>query len=171
VVLPDQFLPGIVGDRTELVVDEGDPALWVGDGDDGVFIECGFQVLHLLQGRPECIRCLETLPRMRSSSAQLKTHCGREDQDGTGGKEQQPPEVARPRRVLTHAERTGDRRQTHAANQQGAIAPWTYNEGRSWGSRLHRWGQIGFLPQRQLRGLPQSLGNCNYLEDGRLWIC
>jgi hypothetical protein len=44
VVLADQFFPGVLGDLAELVVDVGDPASLVGEGDDGRFVQGELQV-------------------------------------------------------------------------------------------------------------------------------
>ena len=43
VILPKQFLAGILGDGAELVVDVGDFSLRISDGDDGVLVERGLQ--------------------------------------------------------------------------------------------------------------------------------
>jgi hypothetical protein len=47
VVLADQLFPGVLGDLAELVVDVGDPASLVGEGDDGRFVQGELQVRQL----------------------------------------------------------------------------------------------------------------------------
>ena len=49
VVLAQQFFSRILRDRTELVVHERDPAARIGDGHDGVHVECGPQLGDLLE--------------------------------------------------------------------------------------------------------------------------
>ena len=50
VVLADQLLPGVLGDLAELVVDVGDPAPLVREGDDGRFVQDELQVRQLPEG-------------------------------------------------------------------------------------------------------------------------
>lgn len=45
-VLPDQFFTGVFGDRAELVVNVSDLSLAVGNGDDGMFVECCFDIIQ-----------------------------------------------------------------------------------------------------------------------------
>ncbi len=57
-VLADQLLTGIPGDLAELVVDVGDEAVVIGDGDDGGLVECVAELLELcLRVRPPLVRC------------------------------------------------------------------------------------------------------------------
>jgi hypothetical protein len=44
VVMADEFFPGVLGDLAELVIDVGDPASLVGEGDDGRFVQGELQV-------------------------------------------------------------------------------------------------------------------------------
>ena len=48
VVLAEEFLAGKLGDGAELVVDVGDAAGGVGDGDDRMFVEGGFDIVQFL---------------------------------------------------------------------------------------------------------------------------
>src|ERR1700760_3954894 len=49
-VLAQEFLAGIMGDGTKLVIHVSDTALRIGDGDNGVFVECDLQVVYFLEG-------------------------------------------------------------------------------------------------------------------------
>ena len=49
VVLPEEFVAEMLGDGAELVVDVGDLATGIGDGDNGVFIQRRFQIADLFE--------------------------------------------------------------------------------------------------------------------------
>ena len=49
VILAEQLLARVFGDRAELVVHEGDLSLRIGDGHDGVLVQRGLQVDDLLE--------------------------------------------------------------------------------------------------------------------------
>ncbi len=48
-ILPQQFLPVIFRNGAKLVVDVGDFALRIGDGDDGVLVQRRLQIADLLE--------------------------------------------------------------------------------------------------------------------------